>query len=34
MISSGASIVPAIVGASAMLIDAPWCSVFHHFTEK
>ena len=28
------SIVVAIDGARVMLTEAPWCSVFHHCTEK
>src|SRR5204863_5275931 len=28
------SIVVAMLGARVMLTDAPWCSVFHHCTEK
>ena len=34
MISMPVSIVAAIVGARVRLTDAPWCSVFHHCTEK
>ena len=26
--------IVAAVGAAATLTLAPWCSVFHHFTEK
>ena len=29
-----ANIVAAIVGALVRLTEAPWCSVFHHLTEK
>ena len=32
--SMPASIVAAMVGAAVRLTDAPWCSVFHHCTEK
>ena len=28
------SIVATIFGAAVVLIVAPWCSVFHHLTEK
>ena len=28
------AIVAAIDGAAVRLTEAPWCSVFHHFTEK
>ena len=28
------NIVIAIDGAAVRLMDAPWCSVFHHCTEK
>src|SRR5574340_1425512 len=34
MTSMPHSIVSAIDGARARLTDAPWCRVFHHFTEK
>jgi hypothetical protein len=34
MSSIALSMVAAIFGAAVMLIVAPWCSVFHHFTEK
>lgn len=29
-----ASIEAAMVGAALKLIEAPWCRVFHHCTEK
>jgi len=29
-----ASIVAAMLGALVRLTEAPWCRVFHHFTEK
>ncbi|EXI77336.1 MAG: hypothetical protein AW12_03118 [Candidatus Accumulibacter sp. BA-94] len=28
------SIIAAMLGALVRLTDAPWCRVFHHFTEK
>ena len=28
------SMVVAMLGDLARLTDAPWCSVFHHLTEK
>jgi hypothetical protein len=34
MMSIPVSICVAIVGAFVRLMDAPWCRVFHHFTEK
>ena len=34
MISMPVSIVAAIFGAAERLTDEPWCSVFHHLTEK
>ena len=34
MRSIAVSIVLAIFGAAVALMVAPWCSVFHHFTEK
>ncbi|MNK97601.1 hypothetical protein D3C87_1179430 [compost metagenome] len=32
--SMPASMVCAMDGAAVRLTDAPWCSVFHHCTEK
>ena len=37
--AAATSIIPvnmlaAMVGALVKLTDDPWCSVFHHFTEK
>ena len=32
--SMPSSIGVAMLGAFARLTEAPWCSVFHHFTEK
>ena len=34
MISMPVSMIAAIVGAVVRLTDEPWCSVFHHLTEK
>jgi hypothetical protein len=34
IISIPQSIVDAMLGERVMETDAPWCSVFHHFTEK
>ena len=34
MTSIPVSMVAAIFGAAVRLTEAPWCSVFHHFTEK
>ena len=34
MSSIAVSMVLAIFGAAVTLMLAPWCSVFHHFTEK
>ncbi len=34
MISMPVSMIIAIFGAAVRLTDEPWCSVFHHLTEK
>jgi hypothetical protein len=34
MTSMPQSMVWAMLGDFIMETDAPWCSVFHHFTEK
>ena len=34
MISIAVSMIAAIFGAAVRLTVAPWCSVFHHLTEK
>jgi hypothetical protein len=33
MTSIPLSIVAAIFGAAVRLTEAPWCRVFHHFTD-
>ena len=34
LISSGHSMLGSIDGLANLVIDAPWCKVFHHSTEK